>query len=88
MNIATYQTTEECITMGQSQNGSLKQNPFTTYRDPVTGRWSVVHPDAHELDEKRGKPKEPTLTVLDGGIQTKRSPHGRAIANLNTDAMP
>lgn len=21
----------------------LKQNPFTSYRDPVTGRWVVVH---------------------------------------------
>lgn len=23
---------------------SLKPNPFTTYRDPKTGKWVVIHP--------------------------------------------
>ncbi len=33
-------------------NQPLKTNPFTTYRDPVTGRWNVVEtvPDFSQTD--------------------------------------
>lgn len=31
---------EEMIT----PNKQLRQNPFTTYRDPMTGKWVVVKP--------------------------------------------
>jgi hypothetical protein len=91
MDIIITQTNEECTTMGQSQGQSsgpsLKQNPFTTYRDPVTGRWSVVYPEAKEPEV--GKGKEPTLTVLEGGMPGKRSPHHRGMAaNLSADALP
>jgi hypothetical protein len=30
------------VTMVKSSNEPLQQNPFTTYRDPQTGRWVVV----------------------------------------------
>lgn len=28
--------------MKSYQKTALKTNPFTTYRDPVTGRWTVI----------------------------------------------
>jgi hypothetical protein len=28
--------------MANSSNNVLRKNPFTTYRDPVTGKWLVV----------------------------------------------
>jgi hypothetical protein len=39
--IAQYTTSVETI---QQPKKVLKTNPFTTYRDPETGRWIVVKP--------------------------------------------
>ncbi|GET36245.1 hypothetical protein MiSe_09930 [Microseira wollei NIES-4236] len=30
--------------MVKSKEVKLKQNPFTAYRDPITGKWIVVLP--------------------------------------------
>jgi hypothetical protein len=29
--------------MTTSTNKTLRQNPFTAYRDPKTGQWLIVH---------------------------------------------
>ncbi len=31
----------------------LRTNPFTTYRDPKTGRWVVVKPKVQEIIQKK-----------------------------------
>jgi hypothetical protein len=70
--------------MTSPTNRPLKQNPFTTHRDPQTGRWIVVHSDAVSSpphnDHSR---KEPALTVLDGGISERRVKRN---APLNAEA--
>jgi hypothetical protein len=38
---ASNQQSTESVTLPQSKP-LLQQNPFTTYRDPDTGRWIVV----------------------------------------------
>lgn len=36
----------ECIKMAAKPcSKPLKSNPFTTYRDPITGKWMVVNPN-------------------------------------------
>ncbi|WP_017660368.1 hypothetical protein [Baaleninema simplex] len=32
------------VTTPKKTESVLRQNPFTTYRDPKTGRWIVVKP--------------------------------------------
>lgn len=29
----------------------LKSNPFTTYRDPQTGKWIVVNQEQHKVED-------------------------------------
>ncbi|MEB3210653.1 MAG: hypothetical protein VKL39_04840 [Leptolyngbyaceae bacterium] len=41
------------IPMAQSTKRALRQNPFTTYREPDTGRWVVVHPSSESEEESR-----------------------------------
>ncbi|WP_421657745.1 hypothetical protein [Leptothermofonsia sp. ETS-13] len=36
------------ITSEQTGQRSLRPNPFTTYRDPKTGRWIVIVPAPQE----------------------------------------
>jgi hypothetical protein len=59
--------------MTSPTNRTLKQNPFTTYRDPQTGRWTVVPLDVDTRSPQNDRlRKEPALTVLDGGITERR----------------
>ncbi len=39
-------------------NRPLKNNPFTTYRDPVTGRWTVVVETVFTTGESDSIPNE------------------------------
>ncbi|WP_281362025.1 hypothetical protein [Oxynema aestuarii] len=39
-----------------NSNRPLRQNPFTTYRDPVTGEWIVVKPN-NEVCIPKQKPQ-------------------------------
>jgi hypothetical protein len=36
--------------MIQPCNKPLKSNPFTTYRDPQTGKWTVVKPEQNQVN--------------------------------------
>ncbi|MEL6221037.1 MAG: hypothetical protein AAFR31_00180 [Cyanobacteria bacterium J06627_8] len=36
--------------MAQSSKPVLRQNPFTAYREPDTGRWIIVHPSSEHGD--------------------------------------
>ncbi len=59
--------------MTSPANRTLKQNPFTTYRDPQTGRWMVVPSEANASSPQTERSrKEPTLTVLEGGMTERR----------------
>jgi hypothetical protein len=40
----------------------LKQNPFFTYRDPITGRWLVIYPDEiQEVPQTADSPQPVSL---------------------------
>lgn len=79
--------------MSQPTNRSLKQNPFLTYRDPNTGQWLVVKSDDElsgglpNTDRSRThRTKEPSLTVLDGGM-SKRSPSPGRVASVSEASL-
>ncbi|MGB3404296.1 MAG: hypothetical protein WBA77_16545 [Microcoleaceae cyanobacterium] len=36
----------------KSYKKQLKINPFTTYRDPETGRWIVIKTELREVEKK------------------------------------
>ena len=35
----------------QACNKPLKTNPFTAYRDPETGKWTVVKPEQNKITD-------------------------------------
>ena len=40
--VGKFSESQECIDMIKPCSQPLKINPFTCYRDPATGRWTVV----------------------------------------------
>ncbi|MBD2092938.1 hypothetical protein H6F67_24115 [Microcoleus sp. FACHB-1515] len=46
-----------------SSKAQLKPNPFTTYRDPATGRWIVVQPTKELL------PNSVNLSIVSPSIE-------------------
>ncbi|MGB3403299.1 MAG: AraC family transcriptional regulator [Microcoleaceae cyanobacterium] len=51
-----HKNTPRAWRKGQKRNcpkNPLKINPFTTYRDPNTGRWSVVKPESNYITKKQ-----------------------------------
>ena len=60
--------------MSRSSQNYLKPNPFTTYRDPETGRWVVVQENVTYLAQASAKRQElrpssamPAARVAAGG---------------------
>ncbi|WP_017303863.1 hypothetical protein [Spirulina subsalsa] len=40
--------------MAQLSNAPLKENPFTSYRNPQTGEWMIVYPMNHGVISTQG----------------------------------
>ncbi len=81
--------------MNRSSRKSLQQNPFTTYRDPETGRWTVIHQSpmsdiSAETDEAHASSPSPSpesssffLKKLNSDGLGKKFDKSLAIASLH-----
>ena len=62
--------------MARLPQNSLKPNPFTTYRDPNTGRWVVVLSNVAYLDQAAARRRAQGRTADPAPLQVSAAPFG------------
>jgi hypothetical protein len=61
----------------QPCNKPLKSNPFTTYRDPQTGKWTVVKPQENKINDSS---KSKCFSNPINSLEKQRESHLKIVA--------